>query len=775
MQNNRLCVEEPFNTERNLGNTADDISFRGIHIELRRAFDFIKDANLNECFEEYTFPATEEKIWERPPSKPPPVLTRSRSQSQSSQSSRGNRGGYSNRGGSRHGLHNQRSSGRRASSAAALNKMSFPTNGLHGLPARDRLSREQHNQAQFEQLQLHNELYSKYQILQAQEHELRLLQAQTQLHAQIQTQGSSNGSSAPPHQPPPRGQHHRVPVNPQVSLTDPLRNGQFFHPFQYPQVPGTPQQSIHTQPSSPSLKTVQPDLRRSVHRSSFADNTSANHRSHSQPARPLPPSLVAHNIPPIPLNNHNFLQYQHQLRQHRQQQPYSGPMDIRQGHSRPVEVPVFQDPRHKSIDQSFEDSVPKEYVGYWVDDSPPHQGFREDHIFQRLPTYYDLHPRDHHPRVRGVPYNLSRLKDASRSPSPSTNVQFRDRSFSVRSASSAPPLSSHSRNEQNQPVIAATGITGPFFVTRTDGWTMPSYSMVAEPPLHNTDIRDATSGLDEEQDLHASTDIAEMPAIRGVEDDFTLSEPRQHLPVQPLENSRMPLENRNGNVESLKRSTRSHPRDTIISPDITPQSERSSKSPGGLGIQFGEHEIRRPSIKVDGKVSPQIPRSAITVQGTEVKSEQKPLVPVPLLSPVREIRTPSPTAKRRETAPAQVQRANRRTNLDLYIPPFAELMRAKQEKQTLMSAPNGEGYGSKDLVRSKASGSLPPISTNELAQGSRSIYLQDDSPKGTVQQSQINGWQQQSGRKSKKNRSRPGSGQFSGERVPLNEAERKGG
>lgn len=41
LQNNRICVEEPFNTSRNLGNTADDSSFRGLHLELRRAFNLL--------------------------------------------------------------------------------------------------------------------------------------------------------------------------------------------------------------------------------------------------------------------------------------------------------------------------------------------------------------------------------------------------------------------------------------------------------------------------------------------------------------------------------------------------------------------------------------------------------------------------------------------------------------------------------------------------------------------------------------------------------------
>jgi hypothetical protein len=41
----RLCVEEPFNTERNLGNSADDYAWNGIHREIRRAFEFLADGD----------------------------------------------------------------------------------------------------------------------------------------------------------------------------------------------------------------------------------------------------------------------------------------------------------------------------------------------------------------------------------------------------------------------------------------------------------------------------------------------------------------------------------------------------------------------------------------------------------------------------------------------------------------------------------------------------------------------------------------------------------
>ncbi|KAH6604414.1 pap 25a associated domain-containingfamily [Trichoderma cornu-damae] len=104
--NNQLCVEEPFNTNRNLGNTADEYSFRGLHLELRRAFDLISAAKLEEACEQYVYPKEEERVWSRPASQPRPVLLRSSSQTHSS--ARGGRGGH--RGG-RHSNNYHRSGG----------------------------------------------------------------------------------------------------------------------------------------------------------------------------------------------------------------------------------------------------------------------------------------------------------------------------------------------------------------------------------------------------------------------------------------------------------------------------------------------------------------------------------------------------------------------------------------------------------------------------------------------------------------------------------------
>ncbi|TWU72939.1 hypothetical protein ED733_002389 [Metarhizium rileyi] len=112
--NNQLCVEEPFNVSRNLGNTADEYAFRGLHLELRRAFDLLCEARLGEACEKYVFPKEEERVWTRPATQPRPVLVRSSSQTHSG------RGGRGNHRGGRHNNNLQRGGGgsnRRASSS----------------------------------------------------------------------------------------------------------------------------------------------------------------------------------------------------------------------------------------------------------------------------------------------------------------------------------------------------------------------------------------------------------------------------------------------------------------------------------------------------------------------------------------------------------------------------------------------------------------------------------------------------------------------------------
>jgi hypothetical protein len=50
-----LCIEEPFNQTRNLGNSCDATAFRGIHLELRSAFIALSKTSLDRVMEPYEF------------------------------------------------------------------------------------------------------------------------------------------------------------------------------------------------------------------------------------------------------------------------------------------------------------------------------------------------------------------------------------------------------------------------------------------------------------------------------------------------------------------------------------------------------------------------------------------------------------------------------------------------------------------------------------------------------------------------------------------------
>ncbi|KAJ5637183.1 PAP/25A-associated [Penicillium lividum] len=281
LMNNRLCVEEPFSTTRNLGNTADDTSFRGLHLELRRAFKYISKGDLEGCCEQFEFPKEEERTWERPPPQPRPIITAA----MPSRGGRGGRGGrYANqtyRGGF--------SGGRRTSNTG--NKGNTFSRQPSTTNAND-LSLQAQQQAQY---LLHDQLYQQIQLLQAQEQELRM-----QLHNQALITG----------RPPPvflRQPFIQFPVPQQQEysgeedsrsrsgtvnhppLTPSHRPQQPFFAPTYASVSASGTQGSSTNPSSPSTSTVLPDLRRSDRRSSAASTSpkgSGSLRTQSQPARP---------------------------------------------------------------------------------------------------------------------------------------------------------------------------------------------------------------------------------------------------------------------------------------------------------------------------------------------------------------------------------------------------------------------------------------------------------------------------------------------------------
>ncbi|KAE8454520.1 hypothetical protein EG329_000143 [Mollisiaceae sp. DMI_Dod_QoI] len=443
--NNRLCVEEPFNVNRNLGNTADDTSFRGLHTEIRRAFDLLCDAKLEECCEQYEFPKEEERVWERPPQKPKPVL---RSTSQSSNRGRGG----THRGGRHNNQHNRNGNNNRRASSGAFDA---PPQYLPGLPLN--MSTQEAWLQRQAQAQLHNDLYTTYSVLQAQENSLRLQlyaqNLQSQAYAQSQAQAPSNGGSIKQQQATDR---NRTNSFDQPPLTAPIRPDMYFYPLQYQATPMYGYQTPSTNPSSPSLSSAVPELRRSMHRSTVTNGSgpgtgqpNSSMRSHSQPATRSGPSPLAMQGGQM---GHPGLGIYQTMRQ------ASG-----------IPIPNFiadenletgYEPSVSSAVTPPEDNTPKEYVGYYVSDHTQSPMKRQSAVPMAIPAFGELGQPRRRLSTDQLPQSiLDRLKRPSRSPSPLGH----DRSYST-GTHSAPITAVPSQQGISQTNLRAFSQHGPMVV-----------------------------------------------------------------------------------------------------------------------------------------------------------------------------------------------------------------------------------------------------------------------------------------------------------------------
>lgn len=296
--NNQLCVEEPFNTSRNLGNTADEYSFRGLHMELRRAFDLISVANFEEACEEYVFPKEEERVWSRPAPQPRPVMLRSSSQTHSGRGGRGNhRGGrHNNNGNNNNNNYRGGNSNRRASSgvpAYDANNVFAPV----GLP--QDLQWYQNPQYQFQYAQQDLMTQMVYQENMRQQLHLyaqspAFMQHQAQVMGQQRMSTSAGSTQSQQHQSSSDRSRTNSFDNPPLSA--PMRPDLYALYGMALGPPYFPQAGYGTYPSSPSATngTTQ-DFRRSLQRTVVTNETgvsasSSTLRSHSQPATRSPSS-----------------------------------------------------------------------------------------------------------------------------------------------------------------------------------------------------------------------------------------------------------------------------------------------------------------------------------------------------------------------------------------------------------------------------------------------------------------------------------------------------
>jgi len=301
----KLCIEEPFNATRNLGNSADATAFRGIHIEIRQAFDHLCKLDIDKFSEIYEPPKEEKSsIFKKPTPMPKPVLTpapaHNRQRNGGSVRNRNNRGTQSG------------PSSRRASNPAALgrgshqpfmsspmlssefiNSENFNSNALYWnlqgqIP--QYMKGQQMNMGsmshmipvnQFNQLALNQMGYGPFQQLQA--HDLNAATA----HARQVVQGGASSSRD--------GNQNASNSQPRMYFGANYVNPSFFQGMPYqssaemgqPMTQSVSQDGARTNPSSPSLATAMPSgTRRGLQRSSVPNGgSSGNIRSQSQPAR----------------------------------------------------------------------------------------------------------------------------------------------------------------------------------------------------------------------------------------------------------------------------------------------------------------------------------------------------------------------------------------------------------------------------------------------------------------------------------------------------------
>lgn len=402
VQDNRLCVEEPFNVGRNLGNTADDTSVKGIHQELRRACSMVAFGDLEKCCEQYepsqseiplrssgkenTFvpPPSNAKIIPQPPPQPQAIPIRT-----SRDPYRKNKRGT--------GQARNDSSIRRAS-----NPPNRPNTHLRDLPFQ-MTPQELQLQQQHQQHLLHDQLFQQYQYLQMQEQELRLqlyrhrvvaaggLPSSALSNSEIIGEGQSSSTSA------------RTSMSSRTPLTAPLYQAR-FNATPSLLSSGLSSSGIVTNPGSPLLATAIPDSRRFARRASVNNAAAATLRTQSQPARGLP---ISGNLPYL-TQRFDVPVRQVDLGPSRRSSTASLAQD--------ASATLLQQRLMSQSSRYGPGRPPVEYVGYYVGQSPSLSAYTGSATISPVPSHAGLaiHNGGLSPRLST---RSSRLPSGSTSPS----------------------------------------------------------------------------------------------------------------------------------------------------------------------------------------------------------------------------------------------------------------------------------------------------------------------------------------------------------------------
>jgi hypothetical protein len=754
---NRLCVEEPFSTDRNLGNSADDYAWRGIHLEIRRAFDLLADGQqLEKACEQYEFPAHEQtsSIFKKPQSQKATITSSVPTRNgRGGSNHRGGRGGFSSR--------NQNGTGRRSSGSNSYLQGRPPF--LHSPPIPASAGPEYFTfpRGMHDQLQLHDQLAQQYQMLEMQSNTLRAhLAAQQHAHqthqvraaqmhahavaqAQAQNRGPNNLAGSPQ-----KPQHVNGGSSPRLAELGMPPNT--FPPgflYQYPGFynPQQPQDSAsqdgsRTNPSSPSLSNSIPGLRRQIHRASNASDTGSL-RSHSQPPRGVAPQ-------PVPAGYQVV------------SQGYDPATATFAGYpiarSTPQDIPAPQptsDIQYSPLSNSLEpiaveaavpqpeNIMPKGFGGYYVAEQPQARQL-QDYVVGPIPSFSELAQRRRRvsPEITQPLLNTA-LRRVSRSPSP---LGGHMRSYSIGVHDPNVPVNDQRKARVDS--VRPPMDNGPVIVNG-------SYPTPPREPRNRSDTIESlppdlskTAGLGIFSNQQAMHQINELQA-------------RQQMVLEEMQRQKAAAAEAMGPA-IVNGSTKSTP--TVEANGLTRVPSEGQQSfpalpEGWINYEAtnGQNNNHTEEISPKRTLPPQWRTAAYTNGLTTLDTSNPSRMPpqeiksatLPLLSPVFETRTPSPTASRSNDASklangtkTQAKDNNQQHRRASHTPPSAA------SKENRSGQPKGKAQGNEN-------GTKPAGATNN----------------GT--------WREPANRSrnTKNKRKKAAEQKTTGEPLPVNVAERKGG
>lgn len=599
----RLCIEEPFNVSRNLGNSADSTAFRGIHLEIRRAFGLLADGGqLEKCCEKYEFPPEEKVIFKKPPPGnrgiplQAPSQVRQPRHNNGTGSLRNSRTGGSGKNGNASYRRSSMGPVPRSNNAYYQSMLTSPMLGanqdMSHLFDYAMLSPPNREQQQ---------VFMQY-MAQTQAQHLARAHANAIVQAAGRSRDNSNAGS--PSKTP------YLPGSPRLDGQYLPANGAYDSP--------------RTNPSSPSIPTAVP-VRRTMSRTSIVNGqqNASSIRSQSQPAR----NQLGYMPNGMPMG-YTWDQYG-QLYMY----PYQAQYMPQQGSNQfqyPTDPSAYQytgSQRQGQGQQSAGARTPRNSFAYFVADNNSAQAQSQtptypDYSVAQIPAFGDLQRS----RTHDAPSLVNGSQATSRSPSPighPLTASMSAQTAPLPSTAIMEPRQSEYPRQMGGPLI----INGSGMSTRqpsTSGYTTPSAHEMRERQLSD-------AGMSEDSNMAQS-----FHSIMSLDESRHETQDVFHTPqVHEL----APYVNGLGITEQLQGDLGVQPFPPFVPavPSVPEASVEQSSAPSPKSpSQTQSSGQRKPSIEVN------------TNSTTETLPTPKPAdIRINTLSPVLETKTPSPTIKRR--------------------------------------------------------------------------------------------------------------------------------